>query len=107
MTLDSAPSFITLTQGADPVLDPFPISYDQTNAVESDIGSHTISFTVKITEYEALTASYQNSFTFEILCPQVVSLTEGTWVESTTIFDLLSESSKSIAFPTIVSLNVP
>ena len=67
--LTSPPSFLWLTKGTDPLTDPFTIDYDQTTATEADIGPHTISYTVTMTEYAALTTPISGSFTFEIECP--------------------------------------
>ena len=67
--LNSPPAFISLTKGTNPLTDPFTIDYDETAATESDIGIHTISYTVTMTEYAALTTPITGSFTFEIECP--------------------------------------
>lgn len=66
VTLVSPPSFISLTKGANPLKDPFTISYDLSKASVTDIGIHTIQYTVKITEYVTLTTQLTGSFTFEL-----------------------------------------
>ena len=71
--LNTPPAFISLTKGTDPLTDPFTIDYDQSAATEADIGIHTISYTVTMTEYAALTTPITGSFTFEIECPILVA----------------------------------
>ena len=51
----SAPAFISLTKGSNPLVDPFTISYDSSLASVTDIGLHTIAYTVTITEYSSIT----------------------------------------------------
>ena len=55
IVLNSPPLFISITKGLDPILNPFTIDYDQTQATEADIGIHTISYTVTVKEYASLT----------------------------------------------------
>jgi len=69
IVLNSPPAFISLTKGTSPLTDPFTIDYDQTSATEADIGIHTISYTVTMTQYPGPTTSITGSFTFEIKCP--------------------------------------
>ena len=65
--LDAAtPSFLTLSPGADQLVDAYTIDYDQTAATESDIGVHTIDYTVTITEYTGIATVLASTFTFEI-----------------------------------------
>ena len=42
ITFNVSPSYLTIVNGADPVLDNFEISFDETNAYESDIGEVTV-----------------------------------------------------------------
>ena len=65
LTLDAGtPAFLILTQGVDPVLDPFTIDYDQALATEADIGVHTIAYRVTMKEYSGTTTVTELSGTF-------------------------------------------
>ena len=99
--LVAPPSFISLTKGSDPLTDPFTITYDDSTATEADIGTHTITYTVKIKEYAAITTQITGTFSFEIQCPTIAALTENSWTASSTTFSLMQNRSKTVAFPSI------
>ena len=106
MTLDSStPSFLSISlDSVDPIINPFTIEYDESLATEADIGVHLISYTVSFAEYSGIASDLTKTFTFEITCPtSSISYTEGIFVSSTTIFDLLEDQLESITLPTLSS----
>ena len=65
VTLDLANTsagFLTLTEDTDIIT----FAYDKTKTTESDIGIHTVNYTVEITDYKDFTTSLIGSCTFEI-----------------------------------------
>lgn len=100
VTLDAAtPPFLSVTPGANPVTDYFFINYDEAQASELDIGTHTITYTVEITDYAGITTVLTDTFEFTIQCSP--SYTEDAYPGGTTTFDLLTDTSATIALPTI------
>lgn len=76
VTLDpNAPSFLTLTKGSDPLIDPFTITLDKGALTLSDIGEHSIGYTVSFKNYPYLPTEYAY-LTFELSCPTVTKLTD-------------------------------
>ncbi len=49
-----------------------PPEIDHTQAVEADIGTHTVSYTVKSKDYSGIVSDLSGTFTFTIACPDNV-----------------------------------
>lgn len=66
VTLGSdAPSFVSITLGADPLYDPFVIALDTSVLSESDVGVYTVTYSVRFLDYP-LKAIYSDTFILEL-----------------------------------------
>ena len=75
----------------DPVLDPFSIAYDHTQAVEADIGAHTVAYTVRSVDYAGIVSDLAGTFTFTVACPDnVMTSTLDTPTLASSTYDLAS-----------------
>ena len=106
VTLDSPPAFLTLTADpVDPVTQPFSViyTYSSGTAVESDIKTHTINYTVTSVEYSTYVTAITGSFSLIIECP----LTPISWTTVTETadmtYDLASGIDLSITPPVVTS----
>ena len=99
----STPSFLTMTPGVDPVLDPFTINYSEAFAIEADdILVHTITYTVTILEYTGIATVYTSTFDFEIRCPDfVVTSTLDAAIEASSDYDVASGATLSLTAPVV------
>lgn len=92
MTLDIGhPTFLTLTQDVtDPILNPFTITYTDSQTVDSDVGIvYTVSYTVVLKEYLGLVPEFKSSFSFKVLCPlTVISSSVTVPVQASTLYDV-------------------
>ena len=91
---DGTPSYLTLLDGTDPILDEFSINYDSLEASDmSDIDTVTVLYNVYFVEYEDINPNtIDDSFDFTITCPD--TFTEDAWSPSEDIYDfnLLSDT---------------
>ena len=74
------PTFLTLTPGvwSYPNNADFTINFDDTDATEEDIKVHTINYSVSLAEYDGIVTPRQDSFEFEIHCPELVTSSDIT-----------------------------
>ena len=103
ISLDAgSPDFLTVTSDAtNPTTLPFSISYDNTKAVAADIKTHSVNYSVTSVRYSSDIATISGTFTFTITCPDNASIVEEAYNGGVTIFDLLADTSKTIAVPTL------
>ena len=97
-----APLFLSIIRDPyNPTTNQFKIHYDSTKAFAADIKTHTVVYSVNSVQYDSLVPILHGSFTFSITCPDNASIIEDVSSYETIKFDLLWETSKTIALPTI------
>ena len=104
VSLDAGtPAFLSLSADTvDPILNPLQIVYDASSSLETDIGVHTINYTVKSLKYAGLVPDLTGTFSFEIQCPNaVISSSLVSSVAATSNYDLASGRSLILAAPVV------
>ena len=104
VALDSPPAFVSITLGANKLLDPFEINYDGNHALESEVGTvFAVKYKVTFKEYgEDNISPTQFTFDFEIKCPSTVqssSLTKA--IEANNFYDVADPEKVEIKVPVI------
>ena len=105
VALVSPPAFVSITLGANKILNPFTIDYDGNYANESNIGIiYAVQYSVSFKEYASVPLSpHLSTFNFEIKCPATVqssTLTKPT--EPINFYDVANPKMIKIKVPQII-----